>query len=144
MDVTAEQVRAYGDTDSYAGDTIIETKDRQYTAIELHNKYANIQNTILAQHGQEIINIENENIFIKTFDSNKQIIKWGKIKNLFRHKVTKQKYKIVVDNKVIYMTSDHGCMVMRDNKLIRVKPADIQSGDKMIICRHNKKIAVSA
>ena len=31
------------------------------------------------------------------------------------------------------MTEDHGCMVYRDSKLIRICPKDIIKGDKMVV-----------
>jgi len=121
-----------GDTDSVVFDTIVDTNIGKIKIGELYEKYNNIQK-LNSKFGHEIIDVTEENLYSSTFCSKTDKIIYGKIKNLIRHKVTKKKYLIEVGGKSVIMTEDHGCMVMRDGKLIRVSPKEIKETDKMII-----------
>ena len=121
-----------GDTDSVVFDTIVDTNIGKIKIGELYEKYNNIQK-INSKFGHEIIDITEEKLYSSTFCSKTGKIIYGKIKNLIRHKVTKKKYLIEVAGKSVIMTEDHGCMVVRDGKLIRVSPKEIRETDKMII-----------
>jgi DNA polymerase elongation subunit (family B) len=49
-----------------------------------------------------------------------------KIKNIHRHKVTKPKWKLVTESgKEVTMTDDHSLVVVRNGKLIEVKPSEV-------------------
>jgi DNA polymerase elongation subunit (family B) len=129
---TLETVAIYGDTDSLVGDTLIETNIGILEIADLYNNYKNTEKQITS-HGHEIIDVCDKNLKTFTFCSKTQKIKFGKIKNLIRHKVSKKKYKIVVNGKTVIMTEDHGCMVLRNGSLIRVSPKEIDiKTDKMI------------
>lgn len=119
----------YNDTDSLVYDSIVNINDKDIEIGKLwdNNAYEGIR----SDKGHEVIEVDN--LFCKSFsDNNKSVIE-GKVKRLIRHKVSKKKYKITVDGNDLFMTEDHGCMVRRDDKLIRVSPKDIIRGDKMII-----------
>jgi hypothetical protein len=49
------------------------------------------------------------------------------------HKVKKEMFKITVGDKEVTITEDHGLMVLRDGKLIEVKPTEVKSGDELIL-----------
>ena len=55
------------------------------------------------------------------------------IKNISRHKVTKDKWKVSVGDKTIYTTCDHSIMVYRDGNVVEVRPEDIKQTDCLII-----------
>jgi len=130
-----ESITKYGDTDSIVGDTIIQTN---LGSLPIETLYENFKDSkrFYTFKGHEIVDVENKHIKVPTFYSDKKTAGWGNIKNIIRHKVSKKKYKIVAGGKEVIMTEDHGCMVLRDGKLIRIAPADIDiDTDKMIVLK---------
>ena len=127
-----KDIYRYGDTDSFLGSTSIITNNGKFSVEDMFNLYKNDSN-FLETYGHEIQPVKEYNLKTLTFDSSKKEVIWGNIKNIIRHKVTKRKFKIKVGNKEIIMTEDHGCMVYRDSKLIRICPKDIIKGDKMVV-----------
>jgi DNA polymerase elongation subunit (family B) len=131
----SESITKYGDTDSLISITVIHTNLGSMPIETLYNNFENSDETFTFK-GHEIINVENKHVKVPTFYSDKQIASWGKVKNLVRHKVSKKKYKIVAGGKEVIMTEDHGCMVLRDGKLLRIAPADINiKTDKMVVLK---------
>lgn len=61
------------------------------------------------------------------------------IKNISRHKVTKDKWKVSVGDKTIYTTCDHSIMVYRDGTILEVRPEDIKESDCLIVKKDNSK-----
>lgn len=128
----SESIDIYNDTDSVVGDTIIRTNLGELPIELLYTNFQN-NNKKISFYGHEIINVENNKITVPTYDSKLQIAKWGKVKNIIRHKVSKKKYRIKVEGKEIIMTEDHGCMILREGKLMRITPKEINiKTDKMI------------
>ena len=56
------------------------------------------------------------------------------VNNLISHKVTKEKWIISADGMLVETTCDHSMMVMRNNELVMVKPREIVSSDKVVVC----------
>jgi DNA polymerase elongation subunit (family B) len=129
---TTETVVQYGDTDSLVGDTSIRTNSGTLPIELLYDTYNRVAPSF-SYHGHEIINVENDDIKVPTYNSNTGNIEWGKVKNLVRHKVSKKKYKIRAGGKEVIMTEDHGCVVLRDGKIVRVSPKDIKVDTDKII-----------
>lgn len=126
---TLEQSWIYGDTDSYPVDTQLVTNMGIFDAGSLWNEFET--DNMISCYGHEIKPVNN--LFVETYDKNTKKVKLGKIKNLIRHKVSKDQYEIFAGKKSIKMTSDHGCLIIRNNELIRVSASEIKPGDKMII-----------
>ena len=61
------------------------------------------------------------------------------IKNISRHRVTKDKWKVSVGNKTVYTTCDHSIMVYRDGKVLEIKPEDIKESDCLIVKKEDSK-----
>lgn len=61
------------------------------------------------------------------------------IKNISRHKVTKDKWKVSVGDKTVYTTCDHSVMVYRDGTVLEVRPEDIKETDCLIVKKDNSK-----
>jgi len=130
-----QSVTLYSDTDSLIGITVIQTNLGSMPIETLYNNFKNSDKTVTFK-GHEIINVENKHIKVPTFYSDPKIADWGKVKNLIRHKVSKKKYKITAGGKEVIMTEDHGCMVLRDGKLLRIAPSDINvKTDKMVVLK---------
>lgn len=121
----------YNDTDSVAGDSLIRTTSGIFKVEDLYNicSLQKENKKYLTNNGHERLQINSE---LKTFSYNNQL-ELSNIKHIFRHKVSKRKYKIVVDNKEVIVTGDHSCMVYRDNKLLEVKACEILKTDKMVV-----------
>jgi intein/homing endonuclease len=52
---------------------------------------------------------------------------------VYRHKVSKARYKITtVNGKEVVVTEDHSVMVLVNGKLVEKKPIDIHEGDVVI------------
>jgi DNA polymerase elongation subunit (family B) len=130
-----QSVTLYSDTDSCSYDTQLRTNIGEMPIGMLYDSFHKTKKVTLFK-GHEIVNVLKNDIKIPTYDSVNCIAEWGKVKSLVRHKVSKKKYKIVAGGKEVIMTEDHGCMVMRDGKLLRVAPADINiKTDKMIVLK---------
>jgi len=123
-----EDCTIYGDTDSFVGDTLIRTNHGIIKAEDLYNMYNIKPNT--DKHGHELKDITD--LECLTYNDSNKSVEFGKVKRLIRHRTSKKKYKIKVNGKEIIMTEDHGCMVLRKDKLIRLSPKDIKNTDKMI------------
>lgn len=103
--------------------SIITTKNESIG--ELFNRYYKFQIPELNENGHEILNINNEYTYTLNGKS--------KIKSVSRHKVSKDKWKITVDNKNVEITGDHSIMVYRDGNVIECKPEDIKETDMLLI-----------
>jgi hypothetical protein len=131
----SESITKYGDTDSCSYDTQLRTNIGEMPIGMLYDSFHKTKKVTLFK-GHEIVNVLKNDIKVPTYDSVNCIAEWGRVKSLVRHKVTKKKYKIVAGGKEVVMTEDHGCMVLRDGKLIRIAPADINiKTDKMVVLK---------
>lgn len=133
---SASDVTCYGDTDSFFSKTIIRTNAGLFMIEDLFNMMyaAHQKDFVITNKGNEIIPFTN--IQVATVDSNmnNNDVKFKSPGFIIRHKVTKKKYRIKYHEKEVIVTEDHSCMVLRDNKLIKIKPAEINSQtDKLII-----------
>lgn len=111
-----------GDTDSTFYDAIVTTKNEKIG--ELFDRYNQIKSPEVNENGHEILDIDNE----YTYGLNGK----SKIKSVSRHKVSKDKWKISIDDKFIEITGDHSVMVYRDGKIIECKPGEIKDSDYLL------------
>jgi len=124
-----DDLTIYQDTDSVVGDTLISTNYGDIKIEDLFDEFNS--NTTTTHHGHELAPCTE--LKALTYNSTTNQTYMGEVKNIIRHRVSKEKYKIVADGKEIIMTEDHGCMVKRDNELMRVSPSDIRPTDKLIV-----------
>lgn len=59
------------------------------------------------------------------------------IKLIYRHKTSKNIYEIFTETKSVKVTEDHSIMVVRDNKLIEIKPTELTLDDVLIELPNN-------
>jgi len=116
-----------GDTDSVVGSSVIKTSLGDIKIEDLYN----------VLNGQ--VDIINKNNFVKHVTgieaaslNDNIIVENKKIKYIMKHKVKKRMFKITHNNDTVIITEDHSIMILRNNKLISVKPKDIQPSDKII------------
>jgi hypothetical protein len=120
-----------GDTDSFSGNTELtifvdgNKSDFKIKVKELFEIYKLVGELHELVNGTEVAVID---------DERKQRISYSingisKIKNVSRHKVTKDRWIVCVDGIKTEFTSDHSIMVYRDGNVIECKPNEIKSTD---------------
>ena len=119
----------YNDTDSIVPDTIIKTLAGDKTIEQIWNESIYVGN--LTEHGHEYI--DTDNLSVSTYEKNTKSHTYKPVKRIFRHKVSKRKFKIKTSMGYVIITEDHGLMVYRNGELIRISPKDVLSGDKLIM-----------
>ena len=116
-----------GDTDSTSFSTKI---DINQSLIQISTFFENMKlthNIKILENGTEIIDLRKESFFTKSLNEN------AKINFISRHKVTKDKWAISIDNNKVEVTKDHSIMIYRDEQIIECKPEDIRDTDYLIL-----------
>ena len=85
------------------------------------------------ENGTEVLVLNNKDVKSESING------LTNIKNISRHKVTKDRWKISVKDKVIQTTGDHSIMVYRDGNVVEVRPEDIRQTDYLIVKKDNSK-----
>lgn len=120
----------YNDTDSTGKDTLININGSEMTIENFYNLVSNEEQTLRENHFIK----STENLNFKTASVSQDLkIENKKIKYVMKHKVKKEMFRISVNGKYVDITADHSLMVVRNNKLISVKPKEIQKGDKVLL-----------
>ena len=114
-----------GDTDSCDATTCISINNENNTIENVFEK--NVKNGLVETltNGTEVLTPFNK-LITKSLNGD------TKIKNISRHKVSKDKWTISIDNNKIEVTKDHSIMVYRDGQIIECKPEDIKDTDYLI------------
>jgi DNA polymerase elongation subunit (family B) len=126
-----ESTLIYNDTDSVVGDTIINTNFGNLKISDIWDNNQNIDKIDTTQFGHEMINVEG--LLASSYDKKSKTHKMSKVSKVFRHKVSKRKFKIISEGKEVIITEDHGLMVYRNNEFIRISPLEYKPGDKLVI-----------
>ena len=102
---------------------------------ELYKLLSNDASTSIdiLENGTEVLLLNDKNIKCDSING------LTNIKNISRHKVTKDKWKVSVRDKTIYTTCDHSIMVYRNGNVIEVRPEDIKESDCLIVKKDNSK-----
>jgi hypothetical protein len=124
----------YIDTDSVAGDSIINTN--LYGRCKIEDAFNKLKND------RDVLNITDisgrdfvfpEKLTLPYYDEHSKTVKNGKVEYVEKHMVKKKMYKLKTKTKKeIIVTEDHSIMVLRDDFLIQVYPKDILKTDKII------------
>lgn len=107
----------YGD--SVDGQSVISLVSGDKTIENLFNE----SNVYLVDRDKEFA-ISNETIV--NYDGKNFV--YNKIKNVIRHKVTKQKWVLTTEKNSVYVTSDHSLILYKAGKLEKTKPCNVKSG----------------
>lgn len=113
----------------------IETIQNEFESIsldctieELWNEKSITHQILINQNGNEMITLDNGELYIHSLD--KQV----PIKRLFKHKVNKAKWKISVPNHdPFYITGDHSVIIERYGEIFESKPEDIKDTDYLYV-----------
>lgn len=114
----------------YQIEDIIEEFDNQFdTNVEqLWNSKSDTYHVNVNENGNEMITLNDKELYINSLD------KVVPIKRLFRHKVSKEKWKIVTpNNEPLYITGDHSVIVERNGEAVEVPPRDIKDTDYLYV-----------
>jgi DNA polymerase elongation subunit (family B) len=120
----------YGDTDSVDSESIIRVKingeEKSVTVEELFL----MGNTYWNELTKEYSNNKN----IEILHSDKNTLRYVNYNYVYRHKVSKRKFKITTaNNKEVIVTEDHSVMVLNEiGNLIEKKPTELKKGDKVV------------
>ena len=74
---------------------------------------------------------------VMNFDGNKFVV--NRIKNVIRHKTSKDKWRICVDGNEVVVTGDHSLIVFT-NKMKETKPKNVKIGDLMVTKNGIRKV----
>jgi hypothetical protein len=101
----------------------------KFTIEEIYNLLVQEGNQVdLLENGTEVVLSEKNDYLTDSING------LNKIKNVSRHKVTKDKWEIKVPGKSsLYITADHSIIVYRNGELIECKPYEILDTDYLVI-----------
>ena len=117
------------DTDSVVGDSMIYSK--KYGKIAIQEYFEIIQGVLQVRQKDDFVIHISEDDKILSMNKNEKV-EYKKVTYIKKHKVKKRMYKIKVIDKSVTVTEDHSIIVKRNNKIISIKPFEIQKTD--MIC----------
>jgi DNA polymerase elongation subunit (family B) len=120
-----EEFIVAGDTDSVDCNALIYIDGKKERIEDVYDKINLNCDSVKLLNGTELLFPKNN---IKTLSLNGET----KIENISRHKVSKGKWKISIDNDEIIFTEDHSVMVYRNGEIIECKPKDILNTDFLL------------
>lgn len=125
-----QEVSIYGDTDTIFAESIINTRNGDYTIADVYKKELIKSSFVeVSPHGHEVI--EPTNLEILNFKDNE--IKFSRVKRLIRHRSSKEKWHIKTKSgKEIFVTNDHSMIVFRNGIKLKTKAKDILKTDKIL------------
>ena len=117
-----------GDTDSVSANSKITLNGVKVTIEELYRLLFEEGNRVdKLNNGTEVVLSEKTEYLTPTINGNR------KIKNVSRHKVSKNKWEIFIkDKEPLYITEDHSIIVYRDGELIECKASEILATDYLV------------
>lgn len=127
------EVTVYIDTDSCDKDTVIRCGDgKSRTISELYDECQVYGDAGSTMKGHESVNCP---ICVLNYNEyNEHDVYYAPVKRVIRHKVKKEKWKLVSDSgKYVIVTGDHSLIVFRGDKKIKCKPNEIESTDYVLI-----------
>jgi len=117
-----------GDTDSCGGSSKIFFDKFQLEIAKAFDIIADDGYVDILENGTEVANAYANTYYTKSLEG------VTTIKNISRHKVKKQMYKVEVPgHEPLMLTEDHSIMVKRGNDIIECKPSEVLDTDFLII-----------
>lgn len=117
----------YGDTDSCAADTVIDSNLGNRTVEELFNNC----NTFWQSGNKEYAT--DENLTVASYNTEKGDVYQGNINYIYRHKVSKPQFEIEDEHgNIVRVTEDHSIMVEKNGIITSIKPKDLKKNDIII------------
>lgn len=131
-DWTGSDFFIYSDTDSCAGDSVLNIFDENgnLEKITIENLYLRLGGKLETEIDK--IKLETNNIQTPSLNTKSSEIEMKNINYIWKHLVDKEMFKIKCGDNEVIVTEDHSIIIERNNKYISVKPRDIIKGDKLI------------
>lgn len=117
----------YGDTDSVAPDTIVHTSEGDMTIEHLFDRGEHLLHVSKERH-----EVRSCSAMVATYDPTEHRVIYRYPRGVYRHKTTKQRWRVHFEHGFIDVTEDHSIMVMRGDTIMEVKPTEIQNDDMLI------------
>lgn len=113
------------------------TRTNKITIEQLYNLGKNDKGSTLSGH-------ESVNCDYKVLNVDSSLNKYfGDVERVIRHKVSKSKWKIEDSfGNIVFITNDHSIMVMRNDKLIKVKPYEIDVNTDKLVSIYNNSVKI--
>lgn len=121
----------YGDTDSCSASTEINIDGNLTKISDFFDAVSSTGNYVIKDDHNKNYVIALENFSTPSVDDNLNVVN-SPVSYVMKHSVKKKMYRVTVGGKQVEITEDHSIMVVRDGKLIGVKPGDILEGDEMV------------
>jgi len=126
-----DEVLLYADTDSCVGSTKISINNKH---ISIEDFYEQSDGRVEKKSKENFVKYLNSK-YITPSLSKKLDIENNDVIYIMKHLVKKRMFKIIVDRNEVIITEDHSIMVLRNSKLIKIKPDKVQKNDRIItIC----------
>jgi DNA polymerase elongation subunit (family B) len=130
--IKEKSITVYNDTDSVAADTIINTSNGKKSIESFYNE--NIINSFNEIAKNEFESVKSDTKILNWTSKNN--LYYAKIKRIIRHKVSKNKWKLITKTgKEIVITDDHSMIVFRKGKQLEIKPSAMIKTDKILCIR---------
>lgn len=122
------------DTDSVAGDTVINVNGNDITISEFFNT-CNSPYVKSDSINKDFVRDCSQNTFTTPSLSDTGQIEHNKISYVMKHRVKKRHFKISVGEKSVVVTEDHSVIVRRkeDEKIVSIKPEEINQNAHEVI-----------
>jgi hypothetical protein len=120
----------YADTDSVTGDTIVRVNGEDITIADYYEKNRNpytYEDGFNQSYVKPVTSDTTPSINLKTKD-----IENNRVLHIMKHRVKKRMFKITVGGVAVTVTEDHSVMVLRNNRIMSVKPTEITQNDRCI------------
>lgn len=117
----------YGDTDSVAGDTEIDTDHGKITVEELFHMCSIKWNNGTKEYSAD------PRIKTMSYDMDTDTAMYKPFNYVYRHKTKKVLWRVTdEEGTVIEVTEDHSVMVERDGNIVEIKPNELLESDLLI------------
>ena len=121
----------YGDTDSVEAETVVKINGHNMT---VQDAFAFLKGETIAYDGREFKTLPHEIYCTPTFDPVTSEVIQKPIKAIYRHKVSKKKWRVTLGNgKSVVVTQDHSIMIERNGALMEICPSDINTDTDICI-----------
>lgn len=122
-----------GDTDSVVHDSLLTLENEK---IKIGDLFDRVDSEVeITKNGSEVKKIKG--LKSLTYNQEKGAF-YSPVNYIMRHKVKKKLYKITSGKNTVTVTEDHSVKIIRDGKLIDVKPYDIIKGDEIVMVIDNE------
>jgi len=120
----------YADTDSVTGDTMVKINGKDITIAEYYAKNRNFyvyEDSFNQSYVKPVTTDITPSINLST-----KAIEHNNVLHVMKHRVKKRMFKITVGGVSVTVTEDHSVMILRNNRILSIKPAEITRFDKCI------------